>query len=290
MIRIVTDSTPTLPREIISEFNITVMPTHIYFGSQSFLDGVDLSASEFYQRLAKVTELPTTAQSSVEEFRQLYAKLLSETPGATIISIHVSGSLSGFTESARGAAALFPDAKIRIFDSRSIAPGQGLMVREAARMARDNAPEEDILKRLEVMRDGMKLYWMFDTLEYLAKSGRIGRAARFMGGLLDLKPVLTLKNGAIDTYGRTRGRLQAIGAVRDLVIKDAAGQKGVHLGIAYSVTEEDARRFGDELRAAINPEIYIFTELGPSLGVYAGPGAVGAYWWVPNRSEPAPAS
>jgi DegV family protein with EDD domain len=281
MIRIVTDSTANIPAPVVSEFNIHVVPTHLHFGTKAYLDGVTLTSSEFFKKLVESDQLPHTTQPSVEEYKTAYEKVLAESPGATILSIHLSGQLSGIMESARGAAAALPDAKIRVFDTRSLALGHGLMVREAARMAKDDASEADIIARLERMRDELKVYWMFDTLEYLAKSGRIGRAARFMGGLLNVKPILTLKNGAIDTHSRERGRAQGLNALKELYTKSVAGKQGIHLAVVYSVCEDDARKFADELHAIAKPDVFILGELGPAIGVYSGPGAVGLNWWIP---------
>jgi DegV family protein with EDD domain len=281
MIRIVTDSTANLPPEIISKFGITVIPAHVIFGSDTYLDGVTMTAGEFYQRLSASDALPSTSEASVNEFSALYDKMLAAEPGTTLISVHISSSMSGFIASARGAAAQLPDAAIRIFDSRSVALGLGLMVREAARMACDDAPEADIIAKLEVMRDSTRLFGTFDTLEYLAKSGRIGRVARFMGGLFDLKPILTVKDGALDAYGRVRGRDQSIATLRDLLLAEAQGRKGIHLGVIHAACEKEAKRFADECRKALKPEVFIFEEQGPALGVYSGVGAIGVYWWAP---------
>jgi DegV family protein with EDD domain len=281
MIRIVTDSTSNLPPEIISKFGISVIPAHVHFGSETYLDGVTMTASEFYTRLDAASTLPSTSEASVEEFRALYEAILTEAPDATILSIHVSGALSGFLASAQRAAAQLPGAAIRVFDSGAIALALGLMVREAARLVFDNTSEASVMARLELMRETVQQYGTFDTLEYLAKSGRIGRAARFMGGLLDLKPILTVKDGVLDTFGRVRGRDQSIDTLRDLYIAGTKGRTGAHLGVIHSACEKEAKRFADECCQAVRPEVFIFEEQGPALGVYSGPGAIGVYWWVP---------
>jgi DegV family protein with EDD domain len=258
-----------------------VIPAHVHFGSDTYLDGVTLSASEFYTRLASSPTLPNTSEASVEEFKALYELILAADPDATILSIHVSGALSGFLAAARRAAALLPGAVIHVFDSGSIALGLGLMVREAARLNCDNAPEATIMARLELMRETVQQFGTFDTLEYLAKSGRIGRVARFMGGLLDLKPILTVKDGALDAYGRVRGRDQSIDTLRDLYIAAAQGHTGVHLGVIHAACEKEAKQFADECCKAVKPAVFMFAEQGPALGVYSGPGAIGVYWWAP---------
>ncbi len=282
MIKIVTDSTANLPKEIVAELGITVIPTYVHFGAETLKDGVDLTTGDFYKRLVASTELPTTSQISVDEFKAAYNKLLDEFKDATIISLHVSAALSGIVESARVAAAATPEAKIRIFDTRSVALGTAMMAREAAQMACDSAPEADILKRLESMRDKLRQYWALETLEYLAKSGRIGRGARLLGGLLDLKPILTLKDGMIDPYGRQRGKAAAVSVIRELAIKETNGKLGVRLGVVHSASEEEAKKLGEELKAIVKPEVFMIGELGPSVGTYTGPGVMGITWWVPD--------
>jgi DegV family protein with EDD domain len=190
--------------------------------------------------------------------------------------------MSGFYTSARAAAAQLPGGAIRVFDSGSVALGLGLMVREAARMACDDTPEATIMARLELMRETVQQFATCETLEYLARSGRIGRVARFMGGLLDLKPILTVKDGVLDAFGRVRGRDQSVDTLRDLYIAGAQGHNGVHLGVIHAACEKEAKRFADECCNAVKPDVFIFEEQGPALGVYSGPGAIGVYWWAPR--------
>jgi DegV family protein with EDD domain len=157
------------------------------------------------------------------------------------------------------------------------------MINEAARMAKDSKPMEDILKRLEDMRTGTQVYTALDTLDYLAKSGRIGRAARLMGTVLDIKPILTLKNGAIDAFDRQRSRPRALATLRELAVKASKGRKGTQIGIMHAASQDDARKMADELRAELNPEVLIISDIGPSVGVYVGPGAIGVAWYAPPQ-------
>jgi DegV family protein with EDD domain len=282
MIKIVADSTANIPAQVVSEFDIRVIPTYVHFGSETFLDGVTLTPTDFYKRMVASTVLPTTSQMPVEDFKKVYTEVFSQQPDATILSIHLSAALSGIIESARGAANAMPGAKIRIFDTRSVGPGHALMAREAARMAKEGAEEADILKRLEHMRDHMRQFWVFDTLEYLAKSGRIGRAARLLGGLLDLKPILTLKNGSVDPHGRQRGKATAISSVREMAVQEASGKSGVQIGVVHAAAEEEAKKVAEDLRTAIKPDLLLILELGPSVGSYSGPGAIGITWYIPE--------
>jgi DegV family protein with EDD domain len=282
MIKILTDSTANVPNKIIDQYGIEVIPTYVHFGATTYLDGVDLTAAEFYEKLVAATELPTTSQISVADFEQVYRKMHDGNPDAIILSIHVSGALSGTIESARSAAAHLPDAKIMIFDTHSLALGHGLMVNEAARLAHEGKSIEDIIKRLEAMRDTTQLYWTMDTLDYLAKSGRIGRGARFLGTMLNMKPILTLKDGAIEAHERQRSRQRALTSVRELVSKSVKGKSDVHIGVFHAACEDDAKKLADELRAELNPAVLLVGDLGPSVGVYGGPGTLGVAWSAPS--------
>ncbi len=178
MIKIATDSVANLPADVVQTFGIAVIPTYVSFGGETLRDGVDITPAQFYQRLAASAQLPVTTQPSVDDFEQFYRRLLEENPGATILSLHLSRLFSGIIASAEQAAARLPQADIRIFDTRSVSLGQGLMAREAAAMAEAGASIETILQRLEAMRDGMQFYAAMDTLDYLAKGGRILAALR----------------------------------------------------------------------------------------------------------------
>lgn len=280
MIKIVTDSTANLPKSLVNEYNITVIPTYVHFDKQTFLDGVDLSSSEFYEKLVASPRLPTTSQASVNDFTETYKRILDAHPGASILSIHISEQLSGFLGSARQAAAFLPDVKITIFDSRAVALGVGLQVIEAAKMVKAGKSLEEILARLEIMRDGMNLYWTLETLDYLAKGGRIGKAARFMGGLLNIKPIIRLHKGAVDPYSRERSRQKAVDTIRQMALDQCKGKEGVHLAVMHTVEPQLAQQLALELSAALNPVTQITAELTPAVGVYSGPGMLGLGWCI----------
>lgn len=278
MIRIVTDTDANLPQEVIEEFRIGVAPIHLIFGDEVLRERVDISDAESYARMAAAPELPKTSQPPASEFLSIYERMLAEDPRATILSIHISSLLSGTVNSARQAAAMYPDADIRIFDTRSASFGQSLMVRHAADMARRGASVDAILERLSQMRDDMRVFFVLETLEYLARGGRIGRAAHLLGTLLDLKPILTVTEGIIDAHSRHRTRRRALAALRALVMEDARPGPNLHMGVIHAVSEEPARQLHDELVASLSPGVMLFGELGPGLGVHTGPGALGVCW------------
>lgn len=280
MIRIVTDSTSNLPESIIKEYGITVVPTYLHFGGETYLDGVTMSTSEFYKRLVASAEPPTTSQIPVKDFAEVYQKIGQESPGAEILSVHLSHHLSGTIESARQAAASVPGVTIQLYDTLSITLGAGLHVLEAAKLAKAGKSMGEIVGRLDVLRDGMRLFWTVETLEYLARSGRIGRAARFLGTMLDVKPILSIKNGTIDPHSRQRSRQKAIATIREMLTADCKGKRGVQLAVMHTASQQEAQQTAEELRAEIAPDVLLINELTPAVGLYAGPGMLGFAWTV----------
>ena len=286
MIRVVTDTMSDLPQTVVDRYNISLIPAYVTFSGGTIRDRFDMSPTEFYKRLVSAADLPVTNQPSVRDFESLYRRLLTDTPDATILSIHISLALSGTIESGRQAAALMENSDIRIFDTQSISLGQGLMVREAALMAQEGAEIEAILKRMEDMRRKSRSYWTLDTLEYLAKGGRIGRAARLMGNLLDMKPILTLESGAIEAHSRTRTRARAIDELRDLVLQAGKDSQGLHVGVMHSQSEEEALQLSEELRTELEPDVLLYSETGPAIGTHVGPGMLGVCWYAPHTVRP----
>lgn len=278
MIHIITDTTANLPQEILDAYGIPQVPQYVHFGEETLRDSFDISPAEFYARQAAADELPKTSAPSPADFVPLFSHIQSEDPRGTVLCIHPSSEVSGTVRSARLAAADFPDLDIRIFDTRSVSLGLGLMVWEAARMVQAGAGAEAVLERLKYMRDHTQTYFVVGTLEYLAKGGRIGRAQHLLGTLLDIKPILTLKDGVVESYSRARTRSRAIAAIRDLVIQQAQGQPRLQLGVAHAVCEAEGRALYEELTAALNPETSLFAEIGPSIGVHAGPGTLAVCW------------
>lgn len=281
-IHIITDTTAGLPQAIVDEFGIPVVPQYVHFGEETLLDTYDIDTRTFYERQAASSELPKTSAPTVGEFLKVFEPILSEEPDATILCIHPSTEVSGTVRSAHPAAEQMagtcPDADIRIFDTRSISIGLGLAVWEAARMARVGESADDIMARMAHYRDHLSVYFVVDTLEYLAKGGRIGRAAHLLGSLLDIKPVLTLTDGVVESHTKARTRKRALALIRDYVLEDASQKPGLRLGVAYAVCEEEGREFAESICADLDPEMYLFAELGPAIGVHAGPNTIAVGW------------
>lgn len=270
-VRIVTDSTADLPPEIAQELGISVVPLQVIFGEETFRDGVDLKSEEFFQRLPSSKEHPRTSQPSPGDFQQVYERLAAETD--RILSIHLSSRLSGTVETARQAALPFIGrCEIDVLDSRSASMAMGLAVMAAARAARAGgdlatcaAITRSVLQREEIAV-------ALDTLEYLRRGGRIGRAQAFLGGILRLKPILSIRDGEVHPISRVRTRRKALDEVLRICTE---GQPVEEAAIMHATTPDDARRLADEVaRRWPGAQIHI-GRFGPVLGAHGGPGLIG---------------
>lgn len=281
MIRIATDTGANLPQDIIDELRIVIISGTMDFGTETIVEYPDLKNEEFYRRLTTSRTLPVGHDPNILQFKRGYDRILSENPGATILSIHVSEALGTAISTARQAAAMLPMANIRLFDTRNVSSGQGLIVWEAARLAQAGKSADEILRHLAAIRDRTRLYIVVDTLEYLSKGGRVGPAARFVGGLLDVKPILTLKDGVVQAHSQHRTRSRALDELKQLVLAEGRNAKGLRMGVMHAMCPEDARQLAGELKQALQPEALAITEIGPAVGVNTGPGALGVTWFTP---------
>ena len=281
MIRIVTDTDSNLPDSIRDEYHIPMVPIHIIYGDQSFKEYEEISVEDSYARM-KSGGLPTTSQPSAGEFKAVYDRVLAEEPGATILSIHISAAMSGTYDSAKTAADMLPDADIRIFDTMTASLGQGLMVYEAAKMARDGQDADAILARLEVMRENAGAFFLVKSLDHLIRGGRIGRASGLMGTMLSIKPVLTLTDGAVDQHSRFRTWKKALTGMADLVQQEIQnGPQGkLHLSVAHILNEDEATALANQLQETLNPNVFMMELIGPGIGVHLGTGTLGVCWSV----------
>jgi DegV family protein with EDD domain len=273
MVQIVTDTDANLPADEVRQLGITVVPIQVHIDGHTYLEDVDISPTEFLQKLPLAKELPTTSQPSPGQFQEAYAPLIAR--GEPIVSIHVSGALSGTIRSAQAAADLFPGAEIHFVDTRSVSAGQGLMVMRAAHMAAAGQDAERIVAALDPMIAGMRLFFLLDTLEYLHKGGRIGGAARFIGTLLSMKPILTVQEGKIDALERQRTRRKALARLEALALEHTGTGQDIYLGIVEIAAEQEAQGLKERLLSCLNPAAFLMCQVGPGLSVHSGPGAIG---------------
>lgn len=280
---IVTDSTAYLTEELLKEYSITVVPLIVNYKDINFREGEQDNA-EFYTRLRKSNVLPTTSQPALGEFVEAYKNL--EDKYSSIISIHISGKLSGTVIAAETARKMLSHMDIEIFDSLSTATGLGFQVLEACRAAQLGKSKQEIMKRLNWMRNNIKVFFMVGSLEYLHRGGRIGGASTLLGTFLEIKPILHLCEGRIEVLERVRTKPRAIKRMLEIMKQDVI-DKGLG-GVA--VAHVDAPKEGKKLAEYVKKEcrhsglmIPVF-EIGPVIGLHVGPDALGIIYY-PSISE-----
>ena len=270
-VRIVTDSTCDLPAPLVQAHGITVVPLTVFFGDEAFLDTVDITPDEFYERLAVSKELPRTSQPSVELFREAYERCGAD--GDEIVSIHLSSKLSGTLNAASVAReAVAPEIHVDLIDSYNVSLGLGLIVLEAASAAQSGASLADVVAVTRRAMDRVSVHVVVDTLEFLQRGGRIGRARSFLGSVLSIKPILRVEDGEVAPFERVRTRSKAIERMFELGVSMARAKE---LFVACSGSDEEARALIERLRPALPHTDIILGHLGPIVGVYTGPNALG---------------
>jgi len=268
---VVTDSTADIPSEVAQELGIVVIPLTVQFGREVYRDGIDISADEFFYKLEDSATLPITSQPSPGDFAKVYNSLAAETN--EIISIHISAKLSGTYNSAiLGREEVSKDCRIEVIDSLQASMGLGLIAIAAAKLARQGANLKEVSEMVHDAIPRTHFFGMVDTLEYLRKGGRIGKAAALLGMLLHIKPLLVLRNGETHGLEKLRTRKKALGRFVELVktfkhIEDMA--------IIYSTNPDEAETFGEHLAPIFPREKVYRARFGPVLGTYVGPGSLG---------------
>lgn len=270
-VRIVTDSTADLPPELAAELDITVVPLQVLFGEESFRDGVDLTNEQFFQRLGESSQLPTTSQPSLGEFQEVYEELATGTD--RVLSIHLSSGFSGTAECARQAAAALADrCRIEVIDSETVSMALGFAVLAAAHAARDGSDLEACAQVARSVLARQRLAIALDTLEYLRRGGRIGRAQAFLGNVLRLKPILTIRDGEAYPLTRVRTRRKALDEIVRISVESGRLERAT---VMHTTTPDDADYVAQEISRRY-PEIDVrIGRLGPVIGVHGGPGTIG---------------
>ncbi len=270
MLHIVTDSTSDLLPDEAAPLGVTVVPLTVRFGDEQFRDGVDLDADGFYSRLARGGTSPTTSQPSPEAFASVYRELL-QGPDDQVLSIHISEKLSGTLQSAT-LAAREHEGRVTVVDSGSVSMGIQFLVRGALRDRAAGADVDTVVRNAEARRERVVVYVLLDTLTYLHRGGRIGAAQAFLGGVLSVKPLLRVAAGEVHPQARVRNRRQGID--RMLALLAEAGPLEA-VGTMHSGAPELLAEVRPRLVAAY-PELDLGSgEIGPVVGTYAGPRALG---------------
>jgi len=275
---IVVDSTADFPEAPERFQNWRIVPLYVRFGSNSYRDYVELGPAEFYARLRKAAELPTTSQPTPGDFLATYEELAGF---ERIYSMHIAGRLSGTAESARTAGRELGEDRVRVVDSGSASAAVAMLGLAIQRRLEHGTTDEEVDRLVDRFRREAGLIFTVETLEYLAKGGRIGRAAAWAGELLRIKPILTIADGEVVPLKRVRGNRKAFIEFERAFTSAITGDgSGVRVGIAHADAPERAEALKELVRRTRpQAELELVTTLGPVVGTHAGPGTVGFFWF-----------
>lgn len=273
-IKLVIDSTADLPRELIEAYGMTMVPLNVHFGDEQFKDQVDFSSDEFFAKVANSPVHPRTSQPAPGDFLEIYQRLLAE--GHEILSLHISSDLSGTYQSAVMAKEMLPaGSPVEIVDSRSASAGIGLMALEVAKRAENGASMAELVDWLAEARQRMRIVLAVETLEYLQKNGRIGRAAAMVGGLMGIRPILQVDEGVVAPLDKVRGRAKVLPRVVELASQMVAPGSKVRVAVLHGDAEEAAKAWLEAVKPIWQIEEAHLFQLGATVGVHVGPGTVG---------------
>jgi DegV family protein with EDD domain len=274
---IVVDSTADFPDAQARYPNWRVVPLYVNFGTESYRDGVDLTAAQFYERLRASPELPTTSQPTPSDFLAAYEELAGY---ERILSVHIASNLSGTFQSAGTAAAELGDGRVRTIDSESASVATAMLAMAMQRRLERGTTDEEIDALVERYLPEHGLLFTVDTLEFLARGGRIGRAKAFAGELLHVKPILSIREGEVVPVKRVRGNRKAFQEFVDVLESETRDEPGLRIGIAHADAPERMVEIEKMVRDK-RPQatIEMETMLGAVIGAHAGPGTVGFFWF-----------
>lgn len=271
-LRLVVDSTADLSKETIDKYDIKVIPLNVHFADEVFKDGIDLDTESFFEKLKGAAAMPRTSQPSPGDFYSVYSELLAQ--GHSIISIHISANLSGTYQSATIAKNMLPDADITIIDSKSASLGLGLIACQCAKLIEQGRKVAEITEIINNIIEDQLVCFGVDTLEFLHKNGRIGKASALIGALLNVKPILTLNSdGIVAPLGKVRGKNKVIPYLVQKA-KEKFADEVVNVAIAHALSLEQRDALMASVREELNISEVIEGNIGSVIGTNAGPGVI----------------
>jgi DegV family protein with EDD domain len=269
-VKIITDSLADLPLEIIKKLDISVIPLHVLFGMDSFRDGVDMTTEQFYVKLVSTKIMPTTSVPNLGTFIDLYDSVAKK--GDEILMLNVSHKLSATFDTATKAAEMVKTkVRIKVIDTLNIIMGQGMLVIQAAEMAKAGAGLDEIVQKVKKNISRIESRMAFDTLDYLKRGGRIGAAQAFLGSLLKINPVLGLRDGEIYPLSRERSRVKAIEALFNWVLD----YRNIEMiSVEDATTPDEADKLGERLKQRFPDKPFYRSKVGAVIGTHAGPSVI----------------
>ena len=282
-VAIVTDSVASLPENIIEELDIHWVPYYIHRGKEIWRDLVSIDRATFYQWMTNASEIPKTANPSPSDYAQAYQEI-ADSGISEIVSIHITSKGSGAYQAARIAREMLlehlPDLKIEVIDSLNVSMCQGWMVIEAARAALAGASFEAVVAKVKAMIPITQMLQTADTLKYLYMGGRIGRAQHLMGSILNVKPIIGMREGVITSLGQARSRNRVYQLMIDK-IENAVGSMGkIKIAYVHAAAQDEIQKLKDLADERLNIVESLIAELSPALGVHTGPGTAGMCYFL----------
>ncbi|SET79599.1 EDD domain protein, DegV family [Natronincola peptidivorans] len=275
-IQIVVDSMTDIPKNLVEKYNIVVVPLTIHFDNEEYRDGIDLTGEEFYSKLTQVKELPKTSQVAPNIFLQVFKGILEE--GKEIICINGSSKASGTHQNAVLAKTQLETEKIVIFDTMSLCFGAGFFAYEAAKMAADNKSTGEIIERLRKMKSNVDHIFTVDTLEYLKKGGRLNPMKATIATILNVKPILTVEEGLVESLDKVRGSKKVINKMLDLAKERGSDFSNKAVAIAHANNPRKAEELKEMVEKELKPQEILITEIGCTIGTHAGPGTLAIFY------------
>jgi len=275
-VAVVTDGACSLTPAQGNELGVHIAPVYLTFGENTYRAGVDLSSQEFYDLLSASKKLPTTAQPTAEDFVRIFEKLADDVD--EIVTVVISHHMSATIQSVDMAKQQFDKVPVHVIDSESVSLGLGMMAIAAARAADQGQDGQSIFELVNSIKQKMNVIFTVRTLEYLHKGGRIGGATAFLGSALDIKPILYIANGRIEPLEKQRTRKRSVGRLVELM-SEKVGDSPVHVAILHGNTPEEAEQLERVVRDQFNIVDMITSDMGPVIGVHAGPGTLGLVFY-----------
>ncbi|SHK57619.1 DegV family protein [Tepidibacter formicigenes] len=275
-IKIITDSLSDIPLNLIKEYDIEVVPLTVIFEDGEYKDGLDLSNEEFYEKLKNSESVPKTSQITPLEFEKIFKKYLDE--NKKILYIAGSSKATGTYQSSLLAKDLLDSDDIYTFDTMALSFGCGMLVVEAARMAKKGKNIDEILNELQHMREKVDHIFTVDTLEYLQKGGRISSTKAAIGRILSIKPILTVEEGLVSQLDQVRGKRKVVSKMIELAKKRGHNLSNQVIVISHGANEELALKLKEAVDKEINPKDIIIGNIGSAIGTHAGPGTVAIFY------------
>ncbi|SNS77902.1 EDD domain protein, DegV family [Anaerovirgula multivorans] len=275
-IQIVTDSMTDIPKYLVDEYNIIVVPLTINFEDGEYRDGIDLTGEEFYNKLTQVKELPKTSQVTPNRFMEVFKEVLEE--GKEIICINGSSKASGTHQGALLAKNELDNDKIHVFDTMGLCFGGGFFVYEAAKMVKEEKNIEEIIEKLTTMKSKVDHIFTVDTLEYLKKGGRLNPMKATIATILNVKPILTVVDGLVESLDKVRGSKKIIGKMVELAKERGGDFSNKTVAIAHANNPEKAEELMEIVKRELNPKEILLTEIGCTIGAHAGPGTLAIFY------------